>query len=84
VSAGSLSVAVTPKTTRPGWLTACALRPCAAQVRDISTNEAWQDAMHLSVPVLALLDSQGQEVRNSSDRDCATGSSRQQTKRAEC
>jgi len=32
------------------------------QVRDISTNEAWQDAMHLSVPVLALLDSQDQEV----------------------
>jgi hypothetical protein len=33
------------------------------QVRDISTNEAWQDAMHLSVPVLAVLDEQGGEVR---------------------
>jgi hypothetical protein len=32
------------------------------QVRDISTNVAWQDAMHLSVPVLAVLDSQNQEV----------------------
>lgn len=32
------------------------------QVRDISTNQAWQDAMHLSVPVLVALDSQQQEV----------------------
>ncbi|KAF6245564.1 hypothetical protein COO60DRAFT_1650204 [Scenedesmus sp. NREL 46B-D3] len=30
--------------------------------RDISTNEEWQDAMHLSVPVLAVLDEQGSEV----------------------
>lgn len=41
----------------PSFLTGASL-----QVRDISTNEAWQDAKHLSVPVLALLDSQGQEV----------------------
>jgi hypothetical protein len=37
---------------------------CSLQVRDISTNEAWQDAMHLSVPVLAVLDEQGSEVRS--------------------
>lgn len=36
--------------------------PALLQVRDISTNEAWQDAMHLSVPVLAVLNSEGQEV----------------------
>jgi hypothetical protein len=36
--------------------------PALLQVRDISTNEAWQDAMHLSVPVLAMLDAEGQEV----------------------
>lgn len=41
----------------PSFLTGASL-----EVRDISTNEAWQDAMHLSVPVLALLDSQDQEV----------------------
>jgi hypothetical protein len=32
------------------------------QVRDISTNQEWQDAMHLAVPVLAALDRQGREV----------------------
>jgi hypothetical protein len=32
------------------------------QVRDITTNEELQDAMHLSVPVLAVLDEQGGEV----------------------
>jgi hypothetical protein len=35
------------------------------QVRDISTNGEWQDAMHLSVPLLAVLNSQGQEVSHS-------------------
>jgi hypothetical protein len=29
--------------------------PPPTQVRDISTNAAWQDAMHLGVPVLAVL-----------------------------
>ncbi|WIA36474.1 hypothetical protein OEZ86_007774 [Tetradesmus obliquus] len=40
----------------------CSLSGATLEVRDISTNEAWQDAMHLSVPVLAVLDEQGSEV----------------------
>lgn len=44
--------------------TVLALSLLLLQVRDISINEAWQDAMHLSVPVLAVWDSQGQEVRH--------------------
>lgn len=58
-------------TNKQAWL-ANGLHLCAAQVRDISTNQDWQDAMHLSVPVLALLDSQGQEV----SRTAVTGAVR--------
>eukprot|EP00775_Hariotina_reticulata_P013792 gene13792-13913_t len=32
------------------------------EVRDISSNEAWQDDLHLSVPVLAVTDEHGQEA----------------------
>lgn len=33
------------------------------EARDISSNAAWQDEMHLSVPVLAALTPAGDEVR---------------------
>eukprot|EP00882_Tetradesmus_deserticola_P029652 GHRQ01033235.1.p1 GENE.GHRQ01033235.1~~GHRQ01033235.1.p1 ORF type:complete len:162 (+),score=75.42 GHRQ01033235.1:48-488(+) len=41
----------------PSFLTGATL-----EARDISTNEEWQGAMRLSVPVLAVLDAQGSEV----------------------
>jgi hypothetical protein len=46
------------------------------QVRDISTNQEWQDAMHLAVPVLAVLDRQQGEVRmalGAADCACCAG-----------
>jgi hypothetical protein len=42
----------------------CCLPCLGYQVRDISSNQAWQDALHLSVPVLAVMDAQGQEVKS--------------------
>eukprot|EP00878_Enallax_costatus_P009143 GHUV01009557.1.p1 GENE.GHUV01009557.1~~GHUV01009557.1.p1 ORF type:complete len:148 (+),score=40.88 GHUV01009557.1:322-765(+) len=41
----------------PSFLTGATL-----EVRDISSNAAWQDAMHLSIPVLAVADADGEEV----------------------
>ncbi|KAF8065622.1 hypothetical protein HT031_003223 [Scenedesmus sp. PABB004] len=40
----------------------CFLSGATLEVRDIATNAAWQDAMHLAVPVLAVVDEQGNEV----------------------
>jgi len=40
-----------------------ALSGASLEVRDISTNAAWQDEMHLSVPVLVALNERDEEVR---------------------
>ncbi|GBF90028.1 hypothetical protein Rsub_02735 [Raphidocelis subcapitata] len=45
-----------------------ALTDAQLEVRDISANAAWQDDLHLSVPVLAALSAAGEEPRIPADR----------------